>query len=263
MAAEQHVQAPFLTATRAPLGGRLVATRIVGALQAVSAIAFGLITLILAVVDPAQEIHAFHNAMVAALLLVLSAPASIAIAVDPRRAVRPLVVLTVVGIAALATMALSLTIDPFTLPFVLILALQWALLPDRRGALPAGRPSTILLALVLVAAAPLMVYALAQAELQRVDHASEHAAFYHWVEASFAAVAVVLLGLLAAIRPAAYRLAGRSAGAGLAVLGAASIALGGFASAFDAPWGWAALTGGIVYVAVAEWQARRDLSPNE
>jgi hypothetical protein len=244
-----------------PLGGRMTATRVIAVIRAVSAIAFGLVTIVLAVVDPSQEVHAFHNVMVASLLLVLSAPASIAIAVDPQRAVRPLIVLTVVSVAAVATMAWSLVIDPYTLPFVAIVALQWALLPNRQGALPAGRPSLTLLGFVIAATAPLVLYALGQADLQRVDHASDHAAFFHWVEASFAALAILLLGLLAAVRPAAYRLAAWSAGVALAILGAASIVLGGFASAFDGPWAWAALVGGAAFVAIAEWEARRSPPP--
>lgn len=257
MSATQNLDVPHPVADRAPLGTRLTATRVVAAIQAVSAIAFGLVTLVLAIVDPAQEVHAFHNVMVASLLLVLSAPGSIAIALGPQRAIRPLIVLTVVSVAAVATMALSLTIDPFTLPFVLTVALQWALLASRDGAVPAGRPSLVLLGFVIAATAPLLLYALGQADLQRVDHTSDHAAFFHWVEASFAAIGILLLGLLAAVRPAAYRLAAWSGGLALAILGAASIVLGGYASAFDGPWAWAALVGGAAFVVVAEWEARR------
>ena len=43
----------------------------------------------------------------------------------------------------------------------------------------------------------------------------------------------------------------------LAALGAGSLALGTYASALDIPWAWAALVGGAVFVAVAEWEARR------
>src|SRR5687767_12080983 len=101
--------------------------------MAVSAIAFGLFTAVFGIVSPAQEPHAFHNVVVGSLLIVLSAPPVVAVALAPERPIRPLVVLAVVGVAALATMALSLTIDPFTLPFVILVGVLWALTPSRSG----------------------------------------------------------------------------------------------------------------------------------
>jgi hypothetical protein len=105
-----------------------------------------------------------------------------------------------------------------------------------------------------------VTYALAQAELQRIDVSSEHAEFNHWVETSFYAVAVLLLGLMSALRPAAYRLTAWCAGLGLTILGGASLALGSYPSALDAPWAWAALLGGLVFVSIAEWERLRSLS---
>jgi hypothetical protein len=167
------------------------------------------------------------------------------------------VVLAVLSAAALVSMVLSRALDPFTLPFVVLTGVLWALRPSREALLPAGRPSAGLLVLVAVAAIPLLGYALRQAELQRIDTVSAHAAFFHWVEVSFYALAVLLFGLLAALRPAAYRLAAWCGGVALAALGAGSLALGTYASALDVPWAWAALVGGAVFVAVAEWEARR------
>jgi hypothetical protein len=102
-----------------------------------------------------------------------------------------------------------------------------------------------------------VIYALEQAELQRIDFSSEHAEFNHWVETSFYAVAILLLGLVAALRPAANRLTAWCAGLGLAILGGASLALGHYASSFDGPWAWAALLGGLVFISVAEWERLR------
>ena len=58
--------------------------------MAVSGVAFGLFTAVFGIVSEAQEIHAFHNVVVAALLLVLSAPPAIAAARAPDRAAGPL-----------------------------------------------------------------------------------------------------------------------------------------------------------------------------
>ena len=219
-------------------------------------IAFGLFTIVFAILGPAQEVHAFHNAVVAALLLVLSAPPVVIVARSPERSTQALVVLGMLAIAGLASMALSLTLDPFTLPFVVLIGVLWALRPCRESLLPAGRPSAILLLLVLMAAPPLLGYALGQAEFQRIDTVSSHAAFFHWVETSFYAAAVPLLGMLAALRPAVHRLAAWSGGVALAVLGAASLALGDYPSALEVPWASAALVGSIVFVGVAERAAR-------
>ena len=240
-----------------PAGTRERALRIVAGLMAVSAVAFGIVTLVVGVVVPAQAPHAFHNVIVASLLVVLSAPAVIEVARQPRSAIRPLVVLAVVGAAGLLTMTVALTADPFTLPFVILVGVLWALERDRSGAIPAGRPSPLMLALVLVGSVPLVSYAVGQADLQRTDHASEHAAFFHWVETSFYALAVLLLGLLAAIRPTAYRLAAWCAGVALAIMGVASILFAGYASALPAPWGWAALIGGLLFIGVEESEVRR------
>ena len=195
--------------------------------------------------------------MVASLLIVLSAPPVIQVARPPDRAIRRLVILAAVAIAGLATMAMSLTLDPFTLPFVLLIGVLWAIAPSREDVVPAGQPSLVMLAAVVVAVVPLVLYALGQAELQRTDHASQHAAFFHWVETSFYAIAILLLGFLAALRPAAFHMATWMSGLALAILGAASLLLGQHASAIASPWSWAALVGGAGFVVIGEWESRR------
>ena len=232
--------------------------RVIAAFMAVSAVAFGLFTVIFGILGPEQEIHAVHNAVVASLLLVLSAPAAIQVVRAPGRPLRPMVMLGAVAIAGLGTMVAALTLDPFTLPFVVLIGVLWAIVPSRDGAFPlVGRPSPIMLGLLAVAAVPLVTYALGQAELQRTDQDSAHAAFFHWVETSFYAVAVLLLGLLGALWPSEFRLATWCAGLALAILGAASLVLGAHASAIGAPWSWAALVGGVAFVAAGEWEVRR------
>jgi hypothetical protein len=237
--------------------GRRTAFRSIAAIMAVSGAGFGLFTAVFGVISEAQRIHAIHNSVVATLLIILSATPAMAAARDPERSTAPLMHLTAVGIAGLATMALSLTIDPFTLPFILLVGVLWALQPARERPFPEGRPSWILLVLALASTVPLVMYALDNAELQRLDRTSEHAEFFHWVETSFYAIAILLLALLAAVRPAVYRLSAWSAGIGLVVLGIASLFLPGHASAIDAPWAWGAVVGGAVFVAAAEWERRR------
>ncbi len=238
-------------------GGRRRAFRIIAWFMAVSAIAFGLFTAVFGIVDESQEIHAVHNAVVAALLLVISAPPAVAAARAPEVAWPPLVHLIAVGAAGLITMILSLRLDVFTLPFIVLVGVLLLLRVPRGAIVDPGRPSAALAVLTVVALIPLVVYALDQAELQRIDTRSEHAEFNHWVETSFYAVAIPLLGALAAFRPGRFRLSAWSAGVALAVLGGISLAYQRNPSAVDSPWAWAALAGGVVFVGAAEWEAAR------
>jgi len=239
---------------------RLTTMRVIAWIMAASAVAFGLFTIVFGIVSPEQEIHAIHNVVVASLLIVLSAPPAIVVARAPDRSIRPLVILGAVAIASVATMALSLTLDPFTLPFAFLVGVLWVIVPRREGAVPADRPSWIMLAIAVVGGIPLLIYAIGQADLQRIDQTSEHAALFHWVETSFYAFAIILLADLAVVRPAAFRMAGWMAGLALAILGSASLLLGQYASAIEAPWSWAALVGGSLFVAVGEWESRRGLA---
>jgi len=236
---------------------RLTAMRIIAWLLTVSGVAFGLFTIVFGVIGPDQEIHAVHNAVVASLLIVLTAPPMLAVARAPERAIRPLVILVVLAVAGLAAMALALTPDPFILPVLVLIGVLLWLAPSREGALPHGRPSLAMLALVLAGAVLLIPYAIENAGLQRTDHTSDHAAFFHWVETSFTAAGIVLVGLLAALRPRAFRMATWCAGLALAILGASSVLFPGYASALASPWSWAALVGGLTFIGLGEWEARR------
>ena len=237
--------------------GRRKAFKIIAWFMAVSAIAFGLFTAVFAFILEGQEIHAVHNAVVAALLLVISAPPAIAAARMPERAWTPLLHLVAVAIAGAATMILSLHLDIFTLPFIVLTGVLLLLRVPRGDVVGPGRPSLVLAVLTIAALVPLLVYASEQAELQRIDNTSEHAEFNHWVETSFYAVAILLLGGLAAFRPLQFRFSAWSAGVSLAVLGGISLAYQGNPSALDAPWAWAALVGAVAFVGAAEWENAR------
>src|SRR5687768_12954699 len=131
---------------------RLTAMRVIAWILTVSGVAFGLFTIVFGLVGPDQEIHAVHNAVVASLLIVLTAPPMVAVARAPERAIRPLVMLAALAVAGLAAMALALTPDPFILPVLMLIGVLWLLAPSREGALPPGRPSVVMVALVLAGA---------------------------------------------------------------------------------------------------------------
>ena len=236
---------------------RTQATRVIAWFMASSALLFGAFTAVFGVVAEGQLIHAFHNAIVASLLLVLSAPPALVIARNPDRSDSPLKILTALSGAAVITMAAAVTVDPFTLPFVVFTGVLWVLRPPQLPRANDGQPSLLLFGLVAIAVVPLVAYALGQAELQRTLAENEHSRFFHWVETSFYAAGILALGLLGAFRPFAYRMAAWSAGIGVIVLGGASLILSSYASAVPLPWPWLAIAGGIAFVAVAEWEVTR------
>jgi hypothetical protein len=228
-------------------------------IMAVSAIAFGVVTVGTGIFVEEMEVHAFHNVVVATLLLVISAPAALQAARHPDHPLPGLMQIAAIAVAGVATMALAVTLDPYTLPFIVLGGVLWVLWLRRpeRDAFPAERPGIVLLALVAAAAVPLAIWTSDNARLQRIDDVSEHAELFHWVETSFFAATVLLLGLTAALRPRAFRMSAWSTGIALAIVGAASLALSDHASSLPSPWGAIAVVGGIAFVAAAEWDARR------
>ncbi len=232
-------------------------TRWIAGFMAVSAVTFGLFTLVFGIVAESQQIHGFHNAVVASLLLVLSAPPAFVIARDPVRSGAGLTTLTVLSGAALVTMAAALTIDPFTLPFVVLTGVLWIVRPAKGQPQRAEKPSLGQLALVAMGAVPLIVYAMGQAELQRILTGDEHSQFFHWVEAAFYATAILFLAAASALRPWTLRLGGVSAGVGLIIFGLAALVLGGYASAVAAPWAWLAIVGGSAFIALVAREPHR------
>src|SRR5688500_4016586 len=135
---------------------RLGAMRFIAWLLAAVGIGFGLFTVVFGIVGPDQEVHAVHNAVVASLLLVLTAPPMIAVARAPERALRPLVILLARTVAGLAAMAVALTPDPFILPVLVLIGVLWWLAPTREGAIPPGRVSPVMIGLVIAAAVLLL-----------------------------------------------------------------------------------------------------------
>ena len=237
---------------------RTRATRVIAGFMAGSAVLFGVLTGVLGIVAESQLIHAFHNVVVASLLLVLSAPPALAIARNPNNSHAPLMTLTALSAAAVITMAASLTIDPFTLPFVIFTGVLWTLRPsDPPPTSNAGPPSWVLLALLVAGVVPLLAYALGQAELQRTLAENDHSRFFHWIEVSFYAAGILAFGLLSAFRPFTYRMAAWLAGIGATILGSASLLLNGYASAVPLPWPWLAIAGGIAFIGVTEWEINR------
>jgi hypothetical protein len=145
--------------------------------------------------------------------------------------------------------------------FLVASALLVALHSARRAFLKVGtRLSAPLAALALLAALPAAAYAatmLVQARhagpscfLGRCAHGDRFA------ELAALASAIVALGVLAAARPEGWRLTAWSAGAGAALVGAASLVWPALPGALGRAAGALVVVWGVLFVAVAEWEWR-------
>jgi hypothetical protein len=145
-------------------------------------------------------------------------------------------------------------------------AVLLALHPARPAVLRARpRFSSVMTLFVLVAAVPLVWFALTVARLQREGSPLDpHVQQGHWTTMASMAFGLVTVGLLAAARLPGWRFTAWCAGLGAGTYGVASIVFRRFPGT-DVPyagsegvgWGLLAIIGGIAFIAVAAWEARR------
>jgi hypothetical protein len=122
----------------------------------------------------------------------------------------------------------------------------------RRG----SSPHPALLTLTVVGGIPLIAYALDMAaQARRLAGPPHHVQRLSTMAAL--AIAILLVGLLAALRTRGWRVPAWSAGAAAVVLGLASMIFPEQAGSEGRWWAGAAIVGGVLFVAVAEWEAKR------
>ena len=162
-----------------------------------------------------------------------------------------LVVMTAVGTAGVVTMAIALTPDPSPCR-----SWSWWACCGRCSRTAAGRFRPAVRARRFLSSCWLPPSRSRPTRSTRqassAPTTSEHAAFFHWVETAFYAVAIVFLGVLAGLRPSAFRLAAWCGAVGAIILGAGSLAFPTLASAVPMPWGWVAVAGGLAFLAMFE-----------
>jgi hypothetical protein len=131
-----------------------------------------------------------------------------------------------------------------------------ALHPAREEFLTRGAGfSQKLLAIAILGAIPLAAYALDMgAQAQDLAGPPHHVQRLSTMAAM--AIAIVLLGLLAACKTPGWRIPAWSAGTAAIVFGLASMAFPDDAGAVGRGWGGLAIAGGILFIAVAESEAR-------
>lgn len=171
----------------------------------------------------------------------------------------------IASVALVAASALG-NFNPAT-PIALVVAgLLWWLHPQRRAVLARGGGLEPMIASIAVlAAAPLVAYALGQAEISRAcppGGIEPHCQELHWTMMAALALALPVAGLAASLRAPGWRIATRTAGAAGLVFAAASLVFPDRASAVESGWAVAGLIAAVVFLAVAEWRGRTVSPPS-
>jgi hypothetical protein len=150
----------------------------------------------------------------------------------------------------------SQNVEPLVI-LVPALALLWALHPVRAEFLrPPNRLSPRLLAIALLGAVPLIAYAVAMGTAaQELSGPPHHVQRLSTMAAL--AVGIELTALLAALRTPGWRIASWSAATAMIVFGVASVLFPDHPASVGSLWGGLAIAGGVLFAAVAEWEARR------
>jgi len=124
--------------------------------------------------------------------------------------------------------------------------------------------SPLLAGLAVLGAIPLLWYASSMASLQRNGLPADlHVKQEHWTTMAAMAIGIALVGLLSSIRFRGWRISAWSAGTALFLYGLASVVYPHKAGSEGTEWGLVAILGGLVFIAVAEWEARRSSSLQE
>ena len=114
-----------------------------------------------------------------------------------------------------------------------------------------SRVNRVMLALVIIAAVPLLVFASSNIGLQRTVP-DDHANMGHYGFMAAFSFTVIGVGLLASLRPDGWRLSAWVAGLLPALLGLASLVFPDASSSLGLVWALAAIAWGAVFVAAAE-----------
>jgi len=158
----------------------------------------------------------------------------------------------------LTNILINLLRPPFVPIFGALALLAMILHPTGRSLFSSfniSRANRVMLALVIIAAAPLLVFAATNIGLQRTV-IDGHAALSHYgymVAFSFTGLGV---GLLASLRPDGWRLTAWVAGLLPALLGLASVVFSDVGSSLGLFWALAAIAWGVGFVAAAELTRR-------
>lgn len=121
---------------------------------------------------------------------------------------------------------------------------------------PAAAPSRPLFAITAIAAVPSVAYALEMgAQAQDLVGPPHHVQRLSTMAAM--AIAIVLVALLASLKTQGWRIPAWSAGVAAITFGLASAVYPDHPAAAGLGWGGVAMAGGVLFIGVAEWEAKR------
>ena len=141
----------------------------------------------------------------------------------------------------------------------IVVGVLLALHPARSELLRAPKGfSPVLATVAVLGAIPLTSFALTMARLQRDGSPIDpHVKDSHWTAMAAMAFALILVGLLSAIKTKGWRYSARSAALGVFVLGLASVVYPHKAGSVGTGWGFVAMSCGLLFAAAAEWEAKK------
>jgi hypothetical protein len=166
-------------------------------------------------------------------------------------------------LAFMVTALIGARQEPLTTSLILLaaVAILVVLHPARREFFkPGGGLSPALAAISVVGAIPAIVYAVSMlSEARQFVGPPHHADRY--AEMAAAALAVVLVGFLAALKTQGWTIPARSAGVAAIVVGTASVVFPDAPGALGNAWGAVTVGWGVLFHAAAEWEARHTSGP--
>lgn len=207
-----------------------------------------------------REVHRVHDLAYGGQAGILLAIPLLLQAVNPERKPALMLVAAASVLGFAAGYALG---EPqvFLLVPAVVVALLWWLHPARREVRLTGPVDPLMVALTVLAAIPLVMYAFDQAAIQRacVD-GNQHCEEFHYSGMAALAFVLPLAGLVSSFRTRGWRIAAWLTAVAAVDFGLAAILLPDHPSSVGTTWGSVALAGGILFVAAAELRARRPAS---
>jgi hypothetical protein len=201
--------------------------------------------------------HRVHDLGWAALGGILLAGGMLLQAHAPERKVAVTQGVIVAGVALVAGSLMSGEVNLFLLVPVVTVGVLVALHPARGNLVKRGPISPALAVLAVAAAVPLSVYTVGQAAIQREGGVGLHWSEFHWATQAALGLAIPLVSLVAALRAPGWRIVAWQAGLASVLFGVSSAVFPDHASSVGTAYGAAGAALGAVFIAVAEWEARR------
>ena len=146
----------------------------------------------------------------------------------------------------------------FALVPIVVTIVLWAFHPSRGHAMRlGGRPQPVLIALAVLAAIPLVMYALDQAAIQRsCIEGDQQCDEFHFAGMAALSFALPLAAFVASFPVAGRRIVARLVGAAAVVLGLSGVLFPDAVSSIGTMWGAVTIVVGVLFAAVTEWGTR-------